>query len=178
MAVARTATGQSPRDLAGPVVGCDEQCLFGRNPDGDNVVAEDRPFYWDNGQDAVEVGYWPADDDLTGRLAQAQDRLIAAGWTIDPVTFAAFDGEFAAHRADLSVRVWTIPGARRVPDPGDDFLVTAPAVLMVQHTAPSGLNLFSRTGFLAGLIIGWLLTAPGGPAWPRASGPPARPPCC
>ena len=57
------------------------------------------------------------------------------------------------------MRVWTIPGARRIPDPGDDFLVTAPAVLMLQHTAPSMLNLFSRNSFLIGLIVGWLLTA-------------------
>lgn len=159
-AVALTATGEPPHDLAGPIVSCsDVGCPSGWSPDGDNVVAEDRPLYQDNGQDAVEVGYWPPDDALAGWIGLVRDRLSAAGWTVDPISRSVYGDRFTAHNADLQVQVWTIPGAGRVPSGDDDYLVTAPAVLLVQHSAPPGLELFSGAGFLAGLVIGWLLSA-------------------
>ena len=154
--VAQLATGDRPRDLPGPGVSCYEGgCPFAWSHGGDQVIQEDRLLYVGTGQDTVEVGYWPDNADLARWTQRAHDRLAAAGWTVDAIDFETYGYSFTARTADLQVRVAAIPGL----SPDGNLLNMAPAGLVVQHAAPPNLDLLSEASFLAGLALGWLLTA-------------------
>ena len=160
-AVARTATGQAPRNVPGPTASCnDVYCDEQWSPGGDQVVAEDRLLSAGNHLDAVVVGYWIADDDIPAWIDDARSRLAAAGWNVGPLEIQV-EGQpdegfrrFTAETPDLQLSMHAFSRGERAASPG----IFPPAAIQVQSKAPAGLSTLSGAAFLVSLLTGWLLT--------------------
>jgi hypothetical protein len=142
VAVARTAVGEVPRDVPGPVLRCNPWCP--QTPaDGDDVVAYD---YAPDYTDLVEVAYDMPRDRVADVVTAARGRLTAAGWRVRPAV--AVDGQqwFEATRGGLAVTV------RAATDPQLDAVS-----VQVSKASSTVAGVLAGLGFLVGAALGTLV---------------------
>ncbi|MEV6520562.1 hypothetical protein AB0M43_01305 [Longispora sp. NPDC051575] len=148
VAAARLATGQTPRNPAGPVVACTYFCPEDWRPDGDQVVTFDDPFEENGGVDHVSVVFWTPAHLLPSTVDDARERLAADGWQVDDLTIQE-DGtrHFGADKDGLTVQV------AAYHDSGG-----GPALHLRFERQLSDLTAVAVAGFVAGTVFGWTLT--------------------
>ncbi|MGY0237064.1 hypothetical protein [Longispora urticae] len=149
VAVARLATGQTARNLAGPVVACTYYCPEDWRPDGDQVVTFDDPFEENRGVDHVTVVFWTPTHLLPSTVDDARSRLATDGWQLGDLTVQQ-DGtrHFGAEKNGLKVQV------AAYHDAGG-----GPALHLRFESQLSDLTAVAVAGFAAGTLTGWTLTA-------------------
>lgn len=163
-AVARTATGQIPHNLAGPMKACNDlMCDEDWYQGGDQVMREDQPLFESDHLDDTKVGYWIPQEDIPAWIAEGRRRLVAAGWQVDPLErqYAGDGGtpdfwQFTARTSDLQVRMWAF-GESAWAGPDVHPVISPPAAIVVQRHRPPGLPVVSVAAFGLGLLPGWLL---------------------
>ena len=142
VAVARTAVGETPRDVPGPVLRCDPWCPQ-TAVDGDDVVAYDHA---PDHTDLVHVAYDVARDHAPGVVAAAHGRLAAAGWRVEPIVVADGQRWFEASRGGLQATV------RGTADPE-----LAAVSLQVSKAGSTAAGVLAGLGFLVGAALGALV---------------------
>jgi hypothetical protein len=139
VAVAVLAVGQAPQDVPGPVVHCDlTDCPAPAT--GDDVVSYDAP---PDRTDRVAVSYHPSAAQVSTFVAEARQRLAAAGWRVGPVYGSLPDGiGFDASNGTLNLLVDGTAGSV-------DFVVSK------GFSQDAVIALAAGAG--VGLLVGWLL---------------------
>lgn len=167
-AIAATAMGQAPRNLPAPAVRCSAGPSCEPWNGRDDVVSYDGSP--DAGIAQVEVFYNPPADETPARLAQARERLAAAGWRVSPVTseFPGVNG-FTAVRDGLTFAATgytSAAGGFRQLDP--EWLLSQPdaenwpspmasVVLRVTKNFSAWMYVAALAGAATGLLTGWLV---------------------
>ena len=143
LAVAGIAVPRPPGDLPGPPVRCDYWC-----PDWDgrdDVVAYDAPV---DRTDFVRVAFRQPREEAAAVVAQAHERLAAAGWRTDPdLTRGYVIRRFAATGDGLHVSV----GLNAVP--GEDALAVE---LLVSRGFSAPVVAAVLAALIGGTIAGWV----------------------
>jgi hypothetical protein len=159
VSVARTATGQAPHDIPGPVrSGGYPESWDGR----DDVVSHNGPA--DLGGPQVAVYYNPPAEQAPTRLTQAGQRLAAAGWQVEPVSPVILGlYTFTARKDALVVEATEhttdepsfVPYDPAHPDP-DGGVPTLEFV--VTKTFPASVFMVVLPAGLVAFLAGWLVT--------------------
>ncbi len=142
VAVARTAVGQEPRDVPGPVVRCDLWCPRS-SVEGDDVVSYDHA---PDHTDLVDVAYDLPRERTDEVVAAAHDRLAAAGWRVEPIIVVEGQRWFDASRAGLRATV------RGAADPELDAVSVE-----VSKAGSASAGVLAVLGFLVGAMLGGLV---------------------
>jgi hypothetical protein len=149
VAVGAVAVPAPPSELAGPAVPC-TWCPT-----------------WDDGplprEDFAVVGYRPSATEVPDLMAQARDRLAAAGWRVGPVVLDEDSGSSLNLRADKDGTAISLTGLTATPlldkdvnhpDPG-----VVPVTLVVTRSLTPAVAAAMAAGVVGGFLAGWLVTA-------------------
>lgn len=145
VAAAAVAVPRQPHNVPGPVVRCPNLC-----PDptpGDDVVSYDQQ---PDHTDTVSIRYAFAKEEAAAVVAQARDRLAAAGWQVEPVR-VQFDGITSLDAAKDGLTLSMVSATGIYEHSANDGSVTIVVAKDFSTAAAVALAL----GLAGGLLVGW-----------------------
>jgi hypothetical protein len=144
IAAAQTATGLPVQDVPGPTVKCFETACQ-PTPAGDDVVAYDEaPMR----VDTTVVRLHPLHQEVAAMVAQADARVAAAGWHVDPAS--RYGATFAAVNDRLGLNLYVSVGT-------GDTVRTDLILVTVSKRVSAATVTAVIAAFFGGLLAGWLV---------------------
>lgn len=145
VAAAVVAVPRQPHNVPGPVVRCPNMC-----PDaapGDDVVSYD---HQPDHTDTVSIRYAFAKEEAAAVVAQARDRLAAAGWQVEPVR-VEFDGITSLDAAKDGLTLSMMSATGIYEHSANDGSVT----VLVAKDFSAAASVALALGLAGGLLVGW-----------------------